>query len=209
MLTTTAIDDVRFAVTKFREGYEQASVDAFLTEARAALAAWEQPVAGVSPALRGDAIADVRFPPTKFGNGYDQDQVDDFLDTIAVALRAHEAAAVPAPAAPAGALPLSKTTSGPVLRSSALLDKRFTTTRFREGYSQAGVDGFLEAARTALAEYERDGVPADPALSSADVVNVRFRPTKFRTGYAQDEVDTYLDEIVVTIRHYEQASGRA
>jgi len=207
MLTTTAIDDVRFAVTKFREGYEQASVDAFLTEARAALTVWEQGGAGAAPALTGDAVVDRRFPPTKFGNGYDQDQVDDFLDTIAGALRTHEAAAVPA--APADALPLAKTTSGPVLRSSALLDKRFTTTRFREGYSQAGVDGFLEAARTALAEYERDGVPAEPALSSADVVNVRFRPTKFRTGYAQDEVDTYLDEIVVTIRHHEQASGRA
>jgi DivIVA domain-containing protein len=214
MLTTTAIDDIRFAVTKFREGYEQAAVDAFLTEARAALAVWEQRTAGTAPALTGDAVVDWRFPPTKFGNGYDQDQVDDFLDAIVGALRAHEAgaAAIPA-AAPSAArsdepLPLAKSAAGPVLRSSAILDKRFTVTRFREGYSQEGVDGFLEAARTALAEYERSGVPAEPALSGNDVVNVRFRPTKFRAGYSQDEVDTYLDEIVVAIRHHEQASGR-
>ena len=208
MLTTTAIDDVRFAVTKFREGYEQASVDAFLTEARDALTVWEQGTAGAAPALTGDAVVDRRFPPTKFGNGYDQDQVDDFLDRIVVALRAHEAGAAARPAAAPTPLPLAKAAQGSVLRSSAIPDKRFTVTRFREGYSQAGVDGFLEAARTALAEYERSGVPAAPPLSGNDVVNVRFRPTKFRAGYSQDEVDNYLDEITVAIRHHEQASGR-
>ena len=204
MLTTTAIDDIRFAVTKFREGYEQASVDAFLTEARAALSAWEQGTVGTAPSLTADAVVDWRFPPTKFGNGYDQDQVDDFLDTIVVTLRDHEAraAAIPAP------LPIAKAAPASVLRSSSIPDKRFSTTKFREGYSQAGVDGFLEAARTALAEYERSGMPATPALSGNDVVNVRFQPTKFRAGYDQDEVDNYLDEITTAIRHYEQASGR-
>ena len=207
MLTTTAIDDVRFAVTKFREGYEQASVDAFLTEARAALTVWEQGAAGAAPALTGDAVVDRRFPPTKFGNGYDQDQVGDFLDRIVVALRAHEAGAARPAAAPTP-LPLAKSALDSVLRSSSILDKRFSTTKFREGYSQAGVDGFLEAARTALAEYERSGMPATPALSGNDVVNVRFQPTKFRAGYDQDEVDDYLDEITAAIRFHEQASGR-
>ena len=119
-------------------------------------------------------------------------------------MRAHEArpAATPAP------LPLAKSAPDSVLRSSSILDKRFSTTKFREGYSQAGVDGFLEAARTALAEYERSGMPESPALSGNDVENVRFQPTKFRAGYDQDEVDNYLDEITTAIRHYEQASGR-
>jgi DivIVA domain-containing protein len=204
MLTATAIDDVRFSVTKFREGYEQGSVDAFLTEARAALAAWEQRMPAV---LTGDAVVERRFAPTKFGNGYDQDEVDDFLDAIVGALRGYEGGAVAAPAASsADPVVLAKpAASGPVLRSSALPDKRFSATRFREGYSQAGVDGFLVAARTALAEYERAG---EPGLTSTDVVNVRFKPTMFRVGYAQDEVDNYLDEIVLAIRHHEQASGR-
>jgi len=201
MLTTTAIDDVRFAVTKFREGYEQASVDAFLTEARAALAFWEQRMPGSAPALNAGAVVAWRFEPTKFGNGYDQDEVDDFLDSIVEALRTHEASA-PAPAAPPASL--AKAAHPPVLRSSAISDKRFSTTKFREGYSQAGVDGFLVAARTALAEYERSGTPG---LTSTDVVNVRFRPTKFRVGYSQDEVDDYLDEITLAIRHHEQAAS--
>ena len=201
MLKSTDITTAEFAITKFREGYEQAEVDALLDRATTALAAWESRGAA---ALSSAEVNAHTFPTTKFGNGYDQDQVDDFLDTIVVTLRAHEArpAATPAP------LPLAKGAPDSVLRSSSILDKRFSTTKFREGYSQAGVDGFLEAARTALAEYERSGMPESPALSGNDVVNVRFQPTKFRAGYDQDEVDNYLDEITTAIRHYEQASGR-
>jgi DivIVA domain-containing protein len=194
MLTSSAIDDVRFSVTKFREGYEQAAVDDFLAEARLALAAWEAPAAS-APALSGDDVVERRFAPTKFGNGYDQDEVDDFLDLVTAALRGHEAAV---PLAPVPSL----AKDGPVLTSSSILDKRFTVTRFRAGYSQAGVDGFLVAARAALADYERGAAEATPPLSAEDVVNVRFKPTAFRAGYDQDEVDTYLDEIVVAIRHY-------
>lgn len=217
MLTPTAIDDVRFAVTKFREGYAQAEVDAFLGEARLAIADWElrHPAA-----LHSADIADRRFPVSKFGNGYDQDQVDDFLDLVAASLRQHEsgAAAAPvaappvaatAPVAPA-ARPAPLADLGKLLRASSIADTSFTRVKWREGYSIAGVDDFLATAREVLAGYERDGVPAGPIpLTAEDVVNVRFQPTKFRAGYAQDEVDNYLDEIVAAVRAHERAAERS
>ncbi|GAB2449246.1 DivIVA domain-containing protein [Conyzicola lurida] len=98
----------------------------------------------------------------------------------------------------------SENEGGPALRSSSLLDKTFTNTRFREGYSTAGVDDFLAAARAVIATYEREGAAATGiALTGDDVVNVRFKVTSLRTGYDQDEVDDYLDLIVATLRHYE------
>ena len=184
----------RFSPVKFREGYDMHDVDAFLARVQAAMTAADEGRAGATD-LRPEDVVNARFAPTKFREGYHQDEVDDFLDLVTAALRGHEAAV---PVAPVPSL----AKGGPVLTSSSILDKRFTATRFRAGYSQAGVDGFLVAARAALADYERGAAEATPPLSAEDVVNVRFKPTAFRAGYDQDEVDTYLDEIVVAIRHY-------
>ncbi|MBF4613103.1 DivIVA domain-containing protein [Curtobacterium sp. VKM Ac-1376] len=81
------VSDARFRPTRWREGYDQNEVDAFLDRIRATLAGYEHghPVDPLTP----DDVAAVRFQPTKFREGYAQDQVDDFLDEVVVALRKH------------------------------------------------------------------------------------------------------------------------
>jgi len=213
MLTSASLLDARFTVTKFREGYDQDEVTAFLQRASAALAAWEGGT-GVRD-LTGDQVVAWRFATTKFDNGFDQDEVDALLDRITEALREHAAAPptiafvlptsvaepVEAPPAPATAPAVPPT----LLRSSAIADRTFAKTRFRQGYSMPGVDGFLAVARTVIAGYERPGMlTAPPALTAADVVNVRFKTTSFRSGYDQDEVAALLTEIIATLGYYEQ-----
>jgi DivIVA domain-containing protein len=78
MLTSAAVLEARFTVTRFREGYDQDEVTAFLQRAQAALAAWERGTG--APGLTGDDVVNQRFTPTKFDNGFDQDEVDVFLD---------------------------------------------------------------------------------------------------------------------------------
>lgn len=90
-----------------------------------------------------------------------------------------------------------------MLSSTDVAAARFSTTTFREGYSIAGVDGFLAVVGPQLAALERPGMLAAPdAFSSDDIVNVRFQPTKFRAGYDQDEVDNFLDQLVAAFRSY-------
>ncbi len=85
-------------------------------------------------------------------------------------------------------------------------EKRFTPTRFREGYAMDDVDAFLERIHATLTAYEQG--TAVEVLADVDVVNARFQPTKFREGYSQDEVDDFLDEVVVELRRHESAGGR-
>jgi DivIVA domain-containing protein len=221
MLTSAAVLEARFTVTRFREGYDQDEVTAFLQRAQAALAAWERGTG--APGLTGDDVVNQRFTPTKFDNGFDQDEVDAFLDRIVVALREHAAApptvafVLPvveaesaAPVAVAEPAPVADPVEAPpaLVRSSGMPDKAFSKTRFRRGYSVSGVDGFLAAARTVIAGYERPGMlSAAPALTAADVVNVRFKPTSFRAGYDQDEVAAYLTQIIETLGYYERTSA--
>jgi DivIVA domain-containing protein len=86
-----------------------------------------------------------------------------------------------------------------MLKSSEISSVRFQPTKFREGYSMAGVDDFLAHVRLSLEACEQRTAPA---LSSNDVVNVRFQPTKFRAGYDQDEVDNFLDTVTETLQSY-------
>jgi len=211
MLTSSAVLDARFTVTRFREGYDQNEVTEFLHQASAALAAWEH--GSGAPGLSGDDVVKQRFTPTKFDNGFDQDEVDVFLDRVVVALREHAAA----PPTVAFTLPVAEATpvAEPVeaqpalVASSSMPGATFSRTRFRQGYSVSGVDGFLAAARTVIAGYERAGMlTAEPALTAADVVNVRFKPTSFRTGYDQDEVAAYLTRIIETLGYYERSAAR-
>ena len=83
MLTGADVRAKRFAVTKFREGYDQRDVDAFLERAATALDR-----AGASGVMTADGVVQVRFNPTKFSAGYDQDEVDDFLDELTMTLGA-------------------------------------------------------------------------------------------------------------------------
>jgi len=83
------VSEKRFRPTKFRDGYDQRQVDAFLDRIQATLTGYEQrrPVDPLTP----EQVMDVRFQPTKFREGYDRGQVDDFLDEVVVALRQHGA----------------------------------------------------------------------------------------------------------------------
>jgi len=205
MLTSSAVLDARFTVTRFREGYDQNEVTEFLHQASAALAAWEH--GSGAPGLSGDDVVKQRFTPTKFDNGFDQDEVDVFLDRVVVALREHAAA----PPTVAFTLPVAEPVEAQpaLVASSSMPGTTFSKTRFRQGYSVSGVDGFLAAARTVIAGYERAGMlAAEPVLTAADVVNVRFKPTSFRTGYDQDEVAAYLTRIIETLGYYERSAAR-
>jgi len=217
MLTSSAVLDARFTVTRFREGYDQNEVTEFLHQASAALAAWEH--GSGAPGLSGDDVVKQRFTPTKFDNGFDQDEVDVFLDRVVVALREHAAApptvaftlpvAEPTPVAEATPVAEPVEAQPALVASSSMPGTTFSKTRFRQGYSVSGVDGFLAAARTVIAGYERAGMlAAEPALTAADVVNVRFKPTSFRTGYDQDEVAAYLTRIIETLGYYERSAAR-
>lgn len=82
MLTPDEVRGTRFSQTKWREGYDQRDVDAFLDRVAATL---ERP--GAAGALTADDVVQVRFRPTKLSAGYDQDEVDDFLDRVVASLR--------------------------------------------------------------------------------------------------------------------------
>ena len=93
---------MRFQATKFREGYDQDEIDAFLVRAAEAL---EAQASGRpwTHLLTKDGVLYAKFQATKFREGYDQDQVDDFLDRVAVSL-VPDAGSVPttSTATPAG-----------------------------------------------------------------------------------------------------------
>jgi len=94
----------------------------------------------------------------------------------------------PAAAAPNGVL------DGVALRIAGRALRR---TTFREGYSIADVDGFLERAAVALDELNRHAMPS---LTAEAVLAEKFKATKFREGYDQDEVDDLLDRVVASLK---------
>ncbi len=63
-------DRPRFTVTKWRQGYDRAEVDAFLAKVAEG---------AVSPA----DVEGVRFSPSRFQPGYDEEEVDRALDVLA------------------------------------------------------------------------------------------------------------------------------
>lgn len=106
------------------------------------------------------------------------------------------------------------------LTPESIIKKRFSPTKFHEGYSPDEVDDFLDEV---VAEFRRlqkeeadlrlatssDRLPfaASPLITPEDVVSKRFGATKFRVGYDQDEVDDFLDEIVVALRRRTSANA--
>ncbi len=65
-----------FRLTRFRESYDIAEVDAFLVEIRPWL---DARLPNLEVAAR---IRDVAFTPVRMRPGYDLDQVDDHLDEL-------------------------------------------------------------------------------------------------------------------------------
>ncbi|MBD9699260.1 DivIVA domain-containing protein [Flavimobilis sp. GY10621] len=83
-----------------------------------------------------------------------------------------------------------------MLTSDDLISRKFTATKFREGYDIVEVDDFLDVVAAALRRHER-GEPL--GLSIADIETQRFTATKLREGYDIVDVDTLLDEITATL----------
>lgn len=74
----------KFAVTKFREGYDQTEVDHFLDELIAAIQRQDPGTLNALP----EQILNKRFSVTKFREGYDMDHVDVFLEEATLHFRA-------------------------------------------------------------------------------------------------------------------------
>ena len=183
VLTSRDVTSKKFVSTRFREGYEQGQVDAFMQKVAETLRAWEtgaaagapQPDDGGAPghdarpagapagALTSEDVLNKKLQVTRFREGYEQDEVDELLDDVVQTLRAWETgAAAGAPQPDDGGAP--------------------------------GHD-----ARPA-------GAPAG-ALTSEDVLNKKLQVTRFREGYEQDEVDELLDAIMRVLRGHEARSG--
>ena len=165
-LTAEDVRARRFAVTKFREGYQQAEVDAFLERVAAALA----PGSGRRERLGADDVVRVRFNPTTFRAGYDQDEVDDLLDEVVATLRDRGAASDVVPkgyvradvdrllarAADAVEVVAAVRSSVGVLSAGSLLAARLPRST-GDGYDPAQVDDLLEGTLLTLAHHERAG----------------------------------------------------
>ncbi|WP_425860203.1 DivIVA domain-containing protein [Arthrobacter sp. TWP1-1] len=86
------------------------------------------------------------------------------------------------------------------MKSSEIATTKFSTTKFREGYSMPEVDAFLDDIRGSLTAWE-SGRPGP--VTAAAVAEARFPMTKFRAGYDQDQVDTFLDEAAAALKEFE------
>ena|GEM_PF-1247638 len=90
VLTPEDVLCVKFRSTNFREGYDQAEVDALLERVVATLRGYLSPgsVTATSRqdpnwrAVTADEIYNTIFSSTRFRAGYDADEVDDFLDKV-------------------------------------------------------------------------------------------------------------------------------
>ena len=184
VLTSRDVTSKKFVSTRFREGYEQGQVDAFMQKVAETLRAWEtgtvvgapqpdddgapghdaRPAGTPAGALTSEDVLNKKLQVTRFREGYEQGQVDAFMQKVAETLRAWE--------------------TGTVV-----------------GAPQPDDDGAPgHDARPA-------GTPAG-ALTSEDVLNKKLQVTRFREGYEQDEVDELLDAIMRVLRDYEARSGR-
>ena len=212
------IESTRFRPTKFDNGFDQDEVDDFLDRIAAALrehavARLASPAAVVAaePGVPGVPVEPlVPAAPVESAATVEPAALEPQPVAVEAAGLEPEAAEPqleaaefePAALKPAEFEPAERPA---VLRSSAIADATFTTVRFGHGFSMAGVDGFLAAAREVIAGYERPSMlAAPPALSSADVVNVRFTPTWWRAGYDQDDVAAYLTRVIATLDFYER-----
>ena len=236
VLTSRDVTSRTFTPTRFRHGYEQGGVDAFMQEAAATLQAWEtgtitgppdddrrpsgygsQPVGAPQPVgiaqqastpagvLTSQEVMNAKFSATRFSEGYEQGAVDAFLDRVITTLQAWETDSVPSASDPQTAL-----------TSQDVLNKKFSATRFSEGYEQDEIEEFLDEITETLRAWEkRTAAGASQSadapsgmLTSQDVLNKKFSVGKFFEGYEQSEVDAFLDEIMRALRNYEARAGR-
>lgn len=70
----------RFPTTKWREGYDVASVDEFVARAERAVSMRDRSVSS-------EDVEEVRFAPVRWRTGYDMDAVDTYLERVAANLK--------------------------------------------------------------------------------------------------------------------------
>jgi len=81
--------------------------------------------------------------------------------------------------------------------------RKFSTTKFREGYDIEEVDGYLDEIGQTLQSLETGAAPTTPGLlGPEDVLAKVFDTVKFREGYAIDEVDDLLDVVVQALQEH-------
>ena len=173
VLTSRDVTSKKFVSTRFREGYEQGQVDAFMQKVAETLRAWETGAAVGAPqpdddggapghgarpagALTSEDVLNKKLQVTRFREGYEQDEVDELLDDVVQTLRAWETgaeAAAPQPDDDGGAPGHGAQPAG-ALTSEDVLNKKLQVTRFREGYEQDEVDELLDAIMRVLRGYE-------------------------------------------------------
>jgi DivIVA domain-containing protein len=73
----------RFPTTKWREGYDVASVDEFVARA-------ERAVSFRDGSVRSEDVVQVRFAPVRWRTGYDMDAVDTHLEQLVADLKGIE-----------------------------------------------------------------------------------------------------------------------
>lgn len=95
-----------------------------------------------------------------------------------------------------------------MITADAVLNTRFSATRFRKGYDMEQVDIFLDRVVATLSAHEGlpnpHGIHGSGGLRPQDVREQRFPSTTFREGYDVAEVDAFLDRIVVTLSEHER-----
>ena len=102
LLTSDDVPNVKFEITRRREGYVQDEVDEFLDEVTTTLRGLEERL-GMGPGattgshqeaeilLTSQDVRNIRFKTSKFREGYEQPDVDAFLDTVAATMETMEA----------------------------------------------------------------------------------------------------------------------
>ncbi|GMA23464.1 cell division protein DivIVA [Luteimicrobium album] len=90
-----------------------------------------------------------------------------------------------------------------MITAEDIRSRRFSTTKFREGYDIEEVDGYLDEIGQTLASLEGGTAPTTHGIiSPEDVLAKVFDTVKFREGYAIDEVDDLLDVVVQTLQEH-------
>jgi DivIVA domain-containing protein len=89
MITAIEVASAAFPIVKFREGYEQVEVVAFVGQVVKALSAYEDNYKA-DPDLTADDVKRQRFQPTKFRVGYEQEAVNRTMLLASAALEVYE-----------------------------------------------------------------------------------------------------------------------
>ena len=205
---TSFVEDAKFQVTKFRQGYDMIEVDDFLDRVVAAAQSGPHEIRRI--------IADIptaKFQVTTFREGYDMVEVDDLLDIALHALRKHIGEGADHSANSTSSqvaqdhttTPHNDATQGestprrvPRLMATDVIPPTFTTTLFAPGYAQQNVDVFFRDLQRIVAMGREEEL-----LGLEDkIVNHTFpKSGVFTTGYSVKEVNIFLSGLLRVIRN--------